>query len=302
MLRQFAPLSIVVIFLFQVFAAAQTVTEDRVAFTTSDAPWMVNLDSKNFAIEDQQVKRDNKSGYFLLQNEKDGMTVSLFIEPAVKCQTSLECRDFVWKTGNPEWGKIQNVVQSKIGEVSYFEFYRPAIQNQPIKMLDMYVEFVENGYWVDLHISKTSYKKEDHLLFENYVKSLRFVSKTGKPITESDKSMAAAQKVLEDWVLLWDAEKYKESYSELSIFSKKVFDEKTWFTYWTTTRKPFGKLKTRKLLNASLVKSLEGLPNNSGAVFNYQSSFDNQEDIFETFSVILEKEGNWRVASYNTNE
>lgn len=294
--------SIIAIFLFQAFAAAQTVTEDRVAFTTSDAPWMVNLDSKNFAIEDQQVKRDNKSGYFLLQNEKDGMTVSLFIEPAVKCKTSPECRDFVWKTGNPSWGKIQDVVQSKIGEVSYFEFYRPTIQNQPIKMLDMYAEFVENGYWVDLHISKTSYKKEDHLLFENYVKSLRFVSKTGKPLTESDKSMAAAQKVLEDWMLLWDAGKYKESYRELSTFSKKTFDEKAWFTYWTTARKPFGSLKTRKLLNTSLVKSMEGLPDHSGAVFNYQSSFNNQEDIFETFSVILETDGNWRVASYTTNE
>jgi Protein of unknown function (DUF4019) len=302
MLKKFASLSVIILSLFQGFAAAQTVTEDRVAFTTSDAPWMVNLDSKNFAIQDQQVKRDNKSGYFLLQNEKDSMTVSLFIEPAVKCKTSLECRDFVWKTGNPAWGKIQDVVQSKIGEVSYFEFYRPTIQNQPVKMLDMYVEFVENGYWVDLHISKVLYKKEDHLLFENYVKSLRFVSKTGKPITESDKSMAAAQKVLEDWVLLWDAGKYKESYSELSPLAKKFLDEKFWFTHWTTERKPFGKLKSRKLLNTSLVKSLNGFPENSGAVFNYQSSFDNKEDIFETFSLILEKDGNWRVGIYTTNE
>jgi hypothetical protein len=296
------PVSFIVIFLFQAFASAQTVSEDRVAFTVSEAPWMITLDSKNLAIKDMQIKHDNKSGYILMENEKDGLTVSLFIEPAVKCKTSAECRDFVWKTGNPEWGKVQNVVQSKINDVSYFEFFRPTVQDQPLKMLDMYAEFVENGYWVDLHISKVLYKKENHLLFENFVKSARFVSKTGKPTTESDKSLAAARKALEDWALLWDAGKYKESYKELSTFSKKAFDEKVWFANWTTARKPLGKLKSRNIINTSLIKSLPGVPDYSGAIFKYQSSFENREVVFETFSLILEKEGIWRVAGYDTNE
>lgn len=81
----------VFIVLLQVFAVAQTVSEDRVAFTVIEAPWMVSLDSKRLEIKDQQLKHDNKSGYFLLNNEKDNLTVSLFIEPAVKCKTSEEC-------------------------------------------------------------------------------------------------------------------------------------------------------------------------------------------------------------------
>lgn len=302
MLTRLIPNSFAIIFLLQVFTAAQTVSEDRVAFTVSEAPWMITLDSKNLELKDLQVKRDNKSGYFLMENEKDGLTVSLFIEPAVKCKTSIECRDFVWKTGNPKWGEVQDVVQSKIGDVSYFEFFRPTVQNQPLQMFDMYAEFVEDGYWVDLHISKVLYKKEDHLLFENFVKSARFVSKTGEPITDSDKSIEAARKALEDWMLLWDSGKYEDSYNALSTFSKKAFDKKSWFTYWTTARKPLGKVKSRKLISTSLVKSLEGIANHSGAVFKYQSSFENQEAVFEMFSVILEKDGSWRVASYNTNE
>ena len=74
--------------------------------------------------KDQQIKHDNKSGYFLLYNEKDALTVSLVIEPAVKCKTSVECRNFVWKTSNSEWGKVQDVVQSKIGDVSYLKTVR----------------------------------------------------------------------------------------------------------------------------------------------------------------------------------
>lgn len=294
--------SVVFIFLLQTFAAAQNIREDHIAFTVPDAPWMVKFNNKNFEIKDMQVKRDNKSGYFLLESEADGLTVSLFIEPAVKCKTSAECRDFVFKSSNPAWGKIQDIVQSKIGEVSYFEFYRSTVQNQPLKMFDMYAEFVENGYWVDLHISKVLYKKADHAMFENFVKSIAFVSKTAAPVAEADKATATAQKALEDWTPLWDDGKYAESYKQLSTLSKKSFDEKQWFAYWTTARKPLGKLKSRKILNISLVKSLQGAPDSSGAVFKYQSSFENQPDVFETFSLILEKDGGRRVASYNTNE
>src|SRR6185436_10594759 len=139
-----------------------------------------------------------------------------------------ECRDFVLKTGNPEWGKVQDVVKSTIGEFSYFEFFRPTVQNQPLQMLDMYAEYVADGYWIDLHISKPLYKKTDHLLFENLIKSIRFVSKTGEPITDSDKSIAAAQKAAEAWMPLWDSGNYAESYKTISPVSKKAIEEKAW--------------------------------------------------------------------------
>ncbi|HEY0461308.1 MAG TPA: DUF4019 domain-containing protein [Pyrinomonadaceae bacterium] len=296
------PASFCLILLFQVFAAAQTVVEDRVAFTTAEAPWMVILDGNNFVLQDLQVKPDNQSGYLLMHDKTGGMTVSMFIEPVVKCKTGDECREFVLKTGNPAWGKFQNLVQSKIGDFSYFEFFRPTVQNQPLQVLDMYAEYVENGYWVDLHISKILYKKEDHSLFENFVKSVRFVSKTGKPATDSDKAIEAARKVSEDWMLLWDGGKAEESYNALSAFSQKKIDKKTFSTYWTAARKSLGKLKSRNLISISLVKSLEGIPGNSGAIFKYQSSFENREAVFETVSLILEKDGTWRVSGYLTND
>lgn len=293
-------LTCVIFFLLSVFVAAQTVNEDRIAFTTPGAPWMVSLDGKNLDFQNQQIKPDNNSGYFLLFNEKEGMTVSLFIEPAVKCKTSAECRDFVWNSGNPKWGKVKDVIHSKIGDVSYFEFFRPTVQNRPLQVFDMYVEFVEDGYWIDLHISMVQYKKEDHLLFENLVKSVRFKSKNGRPITDTEKSIETARKTADDWMHLWDSGKYKESYAKLSSFTKEVFDEKTWSADRTTARKSFGKLKSRKIVQIQLIKSLPYIPDSSGAIFWYLSSYENQEKVFESFSVILGKNGTWRVANYNT--
>ena len=283
-------------------AAAQNTIDDRVAFTTPDAPWTVWLDGKNLDLENrQQIKSDNKSGYFMMFDEADGMTASLFIEPVDKCKTSEECRDFVLKTGNPKWGKVENLVKSKIGDVSYFEFFRPTVQNQPLQVQDMYAEFVQDGYWVDLHISKVEYKKEDRVLFENLVKSVKFISKNDKSPMISDKAIDAARKTAESWTILLDAGKYKESYAALTADTKEVFAEKTWTDERAATLKTFGKLKSRKLVQLQTIKTL---PDNvgSGAIFWYLSSYENQPQVTESVSVIFEQNAAWKVANYNIFE
>lgn len=296
-------LTLTFVFLLPVgLAAAQTAGEDRIAFTTPEAPWFILLDGKDFDFRNQQIKPDNKSGYFLMWNASEGMTVSLFIEPAVKCKTSAECRDYVWKAGNPKWGKVQDVVQSKIGDVSYFEFFRPTVQNQPLEMFDMYAQFVEDGFWVDLHISKVKYKKEDHRSIEDFIRAVRFIPKTDQTAAGGiGKPIEAAQKKAESWMLLWDSGKYRKSYAELSTATKEVLDEKEWLADRTPKRDSLGKLKSRKMIQIQFIKSLPHMPERSGAIFWYLSSFEIRERIIESFSVILEKDGTWRMAMYYTH-
>jgi len=102
------------------------------------------------------------------------MTISFFIEPVRNCTDSRACRDLVLKSGNPAWENPQNVVQAEIGDVSYFEFLIPSVRGMPLKQQHMYAEFVKDGFWVDLHISKVLYKPEEHQLFERIIKSVRF--------------------------------------------------------------------------------------------------------------------------------
>ena len=101
----------------------------------------------------------------------------MFIEPVKDCNDSKACRDMVWKAGNPSWMNPQNVVQSEIGNVSFFEFLIPSYQDLPIQQQHMYAEFVVDGFWVDLHISKVRYKPEEHALFERIITSIRFERK-----------------------------------------------------------------------------------------------------------------------------
>ncbi|HEY0426245.1 MAG TPA: DUF4019 domain-containing protein [Pyrinomonadaceae bacterium] len=285
----------------QIFAQAKALDAGKVSFTVAEAPWSFILDAEGFTIDQQKIKPDGKNAYFLLNNEKTGVTFSLFIEPAVNCKTSEACRDMVYQKGNPAWENSQNVVQSKIGDISYFEFLIPSFQGQPIRQQNMYAEFVTDGYWIDLHISKTLYKKEDRALFERIVKSAKFEAKTKPAAENNEKALSDAQKALEVWTPLWDAGKYEDAYAEMASYTRETIKANTWRLYWMGARQPLGKLKTRALFKSEYIKSMKGLPDREGAIFQYQSSFENRESVLETFALMREADGAWRVANYLTN-
>lgn len=110
-----------------------------------------------------------------------------------------------------------------------------------------------------------------------------------------------AQNVAEAWMPLWDSGKYDESYEELAEFTKKSIDKRKWFVYWTAVRKPLGELKSRKLVKAEYIMSLEGSPDQEGVILRYKSSFEKKNSVLETFGLMREKNGVWRVGHYLTD-
>ena len=154
--------------------------EKRIGFTVPNAPWTMTLPAGNFAVGQEKQKLDGSSGYFFLTDERLNLNVSFYIEPVSSCKNSKACRDMIWKMGNPSWEDPKNFVSSQIGDVSYFEFLIPSFRDQPVQQQNMYAEFVVDGFWVDLHISKILYKREDHELFEQLVKAIKFEPKPSK--------------------------------------------------------------------------------------------------------------------------
>jgi hypothetical protein len=108
----------------------------------------------------------------------------------------------------------------------------------------------------------------------------------------------AAQQAAEAWMPLFDLGKYAESWEELAQHTKAHIDKRTWEVYLIAVRKPLGELKSRKLKRAEFIKSLAGVPDHSGAILEYESSFKNKKSVIETFGMMLEKDATWRVANY----
>ena len=164
----------------QVSLARGAVDEKRLAFTVSGAPWTLTLPAGDFVLAQRQEKQDGSGAYFFLTSEQSHLNVSFYIEPVSQCKDSKTCRDMVKKQGNPAWEKPQNFISSQIGDVSYFEFLVPSFRGMPVKQQNMYAEFVVDGFWVDLHISKILYEPKDHALFEEVVKAIKFEPKEEK--------------------------------------------------------------------------------------------------------------------------
>lgn len=179
--KKFCVLFILILLtLCQTPVIAKTSDEERIGFTVPSAPWTLTLPKAGLVVETQQIRPDGRYGYFSMNDEKKKITISFFIEPVSKCKDSKSCRDMVWKLGNPAWENPQNVVQSEIGDVSYFEFLMPSFRGVPVKQQNMYAEFVKDGYWVDLHISKVLYEPQEHELFERIIKSIKFEPKSAE--------------------------------------------------------------------------------------------------------------------------
>lgn len=156
----------------------KTSVEDRIGFTVPAAPWTLTLPKGDFVVERQQVKPDGRSGAFMIKDNKNKMTIDFFIEPVSECKDSKSCRDMIWKRENPSWENAQNVVQSEIGDVSYFEFFIPSFRGVPAEMQHLYAAYVKDRFWVNLHIVKALYKPEEHEMFERTIKSIKFESKS----------------------------------------------------------------------------------------------------------------------------
>ena len=265
--------------------------DGRISITVPAAPWTLTLHRTDTAVKDQKVKPDGRSGYFLLADSSNRITVSLFIEPAIKCKSSKECRNMVWKAGNPSWENPQNVVLGEIGEVSFFEFFMPTFRQMPVREQHMYAQFVVDEFWVDMHISKTLYQPDEHKLFEDVIKSVKFEPKKAKVIRPGSSPDEAA----EAWMLLWDAGNYDESYKELAEKTKKEFTQRDWYALWYRVRRPLGMVKTRKLTERMKT------PSGTGAILKYETSFQFKTDTHETLVLTSEQDGTWRVVLYLLN-
>lgn len=301
MKRRIVFLSTAFILLYCSLCSAQIVEVDGVELTTTKAPWKLRILGNDLDIADVKVKPDEQSAYFMMTSESSKLNVSVFIEPVDKCKTSEECRDYVLSLGNPKWGKFQDLAKSKIKNFSYFEFYRPEADGQPLRVFDMYAEYVDQGYWVDLHISKVLYKKEeDHALFEKVVNAISFVAKDRPAISTFDSAMADGEKAAASWLGLWDKMKCLDSYANLSQLTRADLSEKLWIEYCQQNNNVLGQNRSRKLIASAFTKGRPPKTDRPLAILAYHSTFAKSPSGVDLVALLLEMNGSWSVTNYLT--
>ena len=111
---------------------------------------------------------------------------------------------------------------------------------------------------------------------------------------ENSKTAAAAQ----SWLAQIDSGNYAKSWKEASAYFRGALTEKAWTDALNGTRKPLGKLVSRKLTKAQNAQSLPGAPDGNYVVMQFDTSFINKKDAVETVTFVQEKDGKWKAAGY----
>ncbi len=301
MIRRFLLLSLTILFICTGRSFAQSDFVDGVQLTTIKAPWSMRIMGNDLDLTNAQAKPDEASAYFMMASESTKLNVSVFIEPVDKCKTAEECREHILNVGNPRWGKFEQLANGKLKDFSYFEFYRPEVEGVPVKMLDMYAQYVSDGYWVDVHISKVLYTKADRALFEKVINSIVFIPKKATPaVSDFDTQLAKGQSAASAWLSLWDKNKCKESYASLAPLTKENIGETEWFGYCLRTIQDLGANKSRQPIAAAFARALPATTDRPLAVLAYHSTFENQPSVVEITALMLQKDGSWSVTNYLT--
>lgn len=113
-----------------------------------------------------------------------------------------------------------------------------------------------------------------------------------------EKPEVQAQKAAEQWLALVDAGRYGASWEYASPSFKSAVSRADWVKKVGAARRSLGKLVSRKLVKANLVKNPPGSPPGDYVGIQYQSSFQNLKSAVETLVPMLDKDGKWRVSGY----
>jgi hypothetical protein len=173
----------------------------------------------------------------------------------------------------------------------------PTAKGVPVRQQHMYAQFVVEGYWVDMHISKPLYEPREHELFTRLVKSVMFEpKKEGAPGRTPEE---AARQAAEAWLPLLDSGRYAESWEALSAKIKSEFSKRQWEIGMMGFRHRLGKLKSRRFGEVVYIKSLPGHPGHEGAMVRFDSVYENRRSVIEVVGLIHDDDGGWRVLVYD---
>ncbi|MDR1679593.1 MAG: hypothetical protein LBR81_07435 [Prevotellaceae bacterium] len=136
--------------------------------------WELSIDLKDFTIEKSNLDAEAGSIYLLATKKDIGMTVSVFIEKAAREGNYIDCRSYYWEKAAKSPLPKENLKLYEKAEIAFVEYDVESYQGKKINYHSLNAYLSHEGYWIDVHISKTQYQVSDVALFDAIVNSLKF--------------------------------------------------------------------------------------------------------------------------------
>lgn len=119
-----------------------------------------------------------------------------------------------------------------------------------------------------------------------------------EPAPFDPQAEAKGLEVCENWLSMIDGEDWAGSWVEATDYFKRSATKEAWRDRLNAARTPLGALKNRSLRANRYTTTLPGAPDGEYVHIEYDSVFENREDIIETIILAKDKKGTWRVSGY----
>lgn len=168
-------ISFLVVLLFAAYlkVSAQNIKPDLRSFSLPIIDWSLSVDLSDYTIEKNYIAPDGSNRNILVRNENLGLTVSVYIEKARTEGDHIACRKYYWGRTALMPMEKSNIQLYEKQNIAFVEFDIKEEKGKELNYHSLNAFLSKDGYWVDVHISKTSYSEDDKPLFDNVVNTIR---------------------------------------------------------------------------------------------------------------------------------
>lgn len=148
--------------------------------------WALEVSLPGFVVEREQMRGDGQGRMIMAGIEEKGYLVSIFLEPVPYGESAAQLRDrAAADLKKQSQVKVSDFKTSEYGQIPTLEYMVKEFQGQPVNQKNLNAYFVNAGYWVDVHLSKTLFKPGDEKLFYAVLDTVKFVAADSSAASDS---------------------------------------------------------------------------------------------------------------------
>ncbi len=161
-----------------VSAETEQPVRNAVLLTLPKLDWALEVGGAELIVEQKEITPDGKNARFMAVDWTTGILVSGFLEDRGRPATAEECRDFYFAKLKDTPPKEENIVQSKSGNMALADYVVKEYAGIKMDQKHINAYLTKGNIWMDVHLSKMSFKEEQRDQFNTILRNVKLVPKT----------------------------------------------------------------------------------------------------------------------------
>ena len=143
--------------------------------------WIIELNYNGFKLLEKNISEKEDKTFFQAAHKKTNINLTIYLEQGKKKNGTIEdCRNFYWSRELKSPYEKKDVLMKEIDDMAIVEYFIPVYKAIEINQKNINAYLVYEDIWIDIHISKNSFDKNDLQNLYDVLKSIE-IKKTETP-------------------------------------------------------------------------------------------------------------------------